>query len=118
MSARRQPGAAVSPKMSIAEPITEPLAMTSTCSVPASLSILQQLGATRLQNWRLILRIFLPFTAAFFLSYLFRSINALISSDLSSELALDAAGLGFLSSSYFLPFAPIQLPGRIWLARS
>jgi MFS family permease len=117
MSARRQPGAAVSPKMSIAEPITEPLAMTSTCSVPASLSILQQLGATRLQNWRLILRIFLPFTAAFFLSYLFRSINALISSELSSELALDAAGLGFLASVYFLTFAAVQLPVGIWLDR-
>jgi Major Facilitator Superfamily len=117
MSARRQLGAAVSPKMSIAEPITEPLAMASACSVPASLSILQQSGTARLQSWRLILRIFLPFTAAFFLSYLFRSINALISSELSSELALDAAGLGSLTSVYILTFAAVQLPVGIWLDR-
>jgi len=117
MSARRQLGAAASPKISITEPIPEPLATASTCSVPASLSILQQSGGTRRQNWRLILRVFLPFTAAFFLSYLFRTINALISSELTSELALDAADLGFLTSVYFLTFAALQLPVGIWLDR-
>ncbi len=83
----------------------------------ASLSILQQSGRTRHQSWRLILRVFLPFTAAFFLSYLFRTINALISSELSSELALDAADLGLLTSVYFLTFAAVQLPVGIWLDR-
>jgi len=78
---------------------------------------LQQSGRSRRQNWRLILRVFLPFTAAFFLSYLFRTINALISSELSSELALDAADLGFLTSVYFLTFAAFQLPIGIWLDR-
>src|SRR5712671_7600518 len=117
MSARHQLGAAVSPKIRMTEPVTEPLAMASACSAPASPSILQQSGTTRLQNWRLILRIFLPFTASFFLSYLFRSINALISIDLSSELALDAADLGFLTSVYFLTFAALQLPVGIWLDR-
>jgi type IV secretory pathway TrbF-like protein/predicted MFS family arabinose efflux permease len=78
---------------------------------------LQQSGGTRLQGWYLILRVFLPFTAAFFLSYLFRTINALIASDLSSELALDAADLGFLTSAYFLTFAAVQLPVGIWLDR-
>ncbi len=117
MSARHQLGAAASPKIRMTEPVTEPLAMASACSAPASLSILQQSGTTRLQNWRLILRIFLPFTASFFLSYLFRSINALISIDLSSELALDAADLGFLTSVYFLTFAALQLPVGIWLDR-
>ena len=117
MSARRQLGAAVSPKISITESIPESLATPSTCSAPASLSILQQSGGTRRQNWRIILRVFLPFTAAFFLSYLFRTINALISSELSSELALDAADLGFLTSVYFLAFAAFQLPIGIWLDR-
>jgi type IV secretory pathway TrbF-like protein/predicted MFS family arabinose efflux permease len=78
---------------------------------------LQQSGGTGRQSWRLILRVFLPFTAAFFLSYLFRTINALISSELSSELALDAADLGFLTSVYFLTFAALQLPVGIWLDR-
>jgi len=72
--------------------------------------MLQQSSATRGQNCRRILRVFLPFTAAFFLSYLFRTINALISSELSSELALDAADLGFLTSVYFLTFAALQQP--------
>ena len=60
-------------------------------------------------SWRLILRAFLPFTAAFYFSYLFRTINALISSELSSELALGAADLGFPTSVYFLAFAAVQL---------
>ncbi len=117
MSARRQLGAVVSPRISITEPIIEPLAVAPAWSAPASLSISQQSGATRRQSWRLILRVFLPFTAAFFLSYLFRTINAVISSELSSELALDAADLGFLTSVYFLTFAALQLPIGIWLDR-
>jgi MFS family permease len=43
-------------------------------------------------------------------SYLFRTINALISSDLAAELELSAADLGFLTSIYFLTFAAAQLP--------
>jgi len=117
MSARGQLGAVAGPKISIAERVTGPLATARACSEPESLSVLQQSSGARLQSWHLILRVFLPFTAAFFLSYLFRSINALISSDLSFELALDAADLGFLTSSYFLTFAAVQLPVGIWLDR-
>jgi transposase len=114
---RPPPAAAASPKISITGPVAEPLATASTCSAPASPSILQQSGGTRRRNWRLILRVFLPFTAAFFFSYLFRTINALISSELRSALALDAADLGFLTSVYFLTFAALQLPVGIWLDR-
>src|SRR5713101_1097180 len=117
MSARSQLGAAVSPKISVTEPVRAPLLTARARSTQAGLSILQQSGGTRLRGWRLILRVFLPFTAAFFLSYLFRTINALISSELSSELALDAADLGFLTSVYFLTFAALQLPISIWLDR-
>jgi type IV secretory pathway TrbF-like protein/sugar phosphate permease len=70
-----------------------------------------------LGSWRIILRVFLPFTAAFYLSYLFRTINALISSELSFELALDAADIGFLTSVYFLSFAALQLPVGVLLDR-
>jgi MFS family permease len=115
--ARRQLGAAVSPKISVTKSVTKPPAMASASSAPASPPIVQQSGTSRRQSWRLILRVFLPFTAAFFLSYLFRSINALISAELSSELALDAADLGFLTSVYFLTFAALQLPIGIWLDR-
>src|ERR1700730_18030758 len=46
--------------------------------------------------------VFLPFVAGCFLTYLFRSINASIAADLSSEFSLNAAELGLLTSAYFL----------------
>src|SRR5438445_7355009 len=100
MSRLRQLGIAVRPTISGTERLAGPFAMAPTRSAPASVSILQQSGATQRQSWRVILQVFFPFTAAFFLSYLFRTINAVISPELSSELALDAADLGFLTSVY------------------
>jgi len=117
MSARGQLGPAVSPKINLTEPVSALPLTARACSAQAGLSILQQSGGIRLRGWRVILRVFLPFTAAFFLSYLFRTINAVISSELSLELALDAADLGFLTSIYFLTFAALQLPIGIWLDR-
>jgi MFS family permease len=61
-------------------------------------------------QWRFFLSVLLPFAAGYYLSYLFRTINALISSDLAAELELSAADLGFLTSIYFLTFAAAQLP--------
>ena len=68
-------------------------------------------------NWRPIAFVFLPFAAGYFLSYLFRSINALISVQLTSDLALGAAGLGLLTSVYFLTFAAAQIPIGVLLDR-
>lgn len=48
---------------------------------------------------------------------MFRTIDALISSELNSEMALDAADLGLPTSVYFLTFAALQLPNGIWLDR-
>jgi len=59
---------------------------------------------------RLIVCVLLPFAAGYYLSYLFRTINALIADDLTAELNLSAADLGFLTSVYFLVFAAVQLP--------
>jgi MFS family permease len=59
---------------------------------------------------RLVTCVLLPFAAGYYLSYLFRTINALIAGDLTSELGLSAADLGFLTSVYFLVFAAVQLP--------
>src|SRR5262245_33126194 len=56
------------------------------------------------------LSLFLPFAAAYFLSYLFRVINAAISGTLVAEFDLNAAQLGVLTSVYFLTFAAVQLP--------
>jgi MFS family permease len=61
--------------------------------------------------------VLLPFAAGYYLSYLFRSINALIAGDLTAELGLSAADLGLLTSVYFLLFAAAQLPFGVLLDR-
>jgi len=58
-----------------------------------------------------------PFVAGYYLSYLFRTINALIADRLAAELALTAAQLGLLTAAYFVTFAAIQLPLGVWLDR-
>jgi MFS family permease len=65
----------------------------------------------------LIAFIFLPFTVGYYLSYLFRTINGLISGALTTNLALGAADLGFLTSVYFLTFAAAQIPIGVLLDR-
>lgn len=67
--------------------------------------------------WRRIARVFLPFVAGYYLSYLFRTINALIASHLSSDIGIGAADLGLLTSVYFLVFAVAQIPVGILLDR-
>jgi MFS family permease len=59
---------------------------------------------------RPILLVFLPFAAGYYLSYLFRLINAVLARSLTDELAVGAAQLGLLTSIYFLAFAATQLP--------
>ncbi|MGX4770574.1 MFS transporter [Bradyrhizobium guangdongense] len=68
-------------------------------------------------TWHLIARVFLPFAAGYYLSYLFRTINALIASHLSSDTGLGIADLGLLTSVYFLVFAAAQIPVGILLDR-
>jgi len=64
-----------------------------------------------------ILRVFLPFAFGYFLSYVFRVVNAVIAPDLVADLALDAGALGLLTSTYFLTFAAFQLPLGMLLDR-
>jgi predicted MFS family arabinose efflux permease len=56
-----------------------------------------------------IFRAFLPFAAGYYLSFLFRVINALIASHLTHDLGIGAAGLGTMTSAFFLAFAASQL---------
>ena len=63
------------------------------------------------------LRVLLPFAGGYFLSYLYRTVNAVISPDLISDFNLDASALGLLTSVYFLTFALFQLPLGILLDR-
>jgi MFS family permease len=69
------------------------------------------------QNRTLLLRAFLPFVAAYYLSFLFRTINATIAGSLTSEFGLSAGNLGLLTSVYFLTFAIAQIPIGILLDR-
>ncbi|HOL64836.1 MAG TPA: MFS transporter [Accumulibacter sp.] len=62
-------------------------------------------------------RLFLPFAGAYFLSYLYRTANAVIGPVLSNELSLGAGSLGLLTSAYFLTFAAAQLPLGMLLDR-
>jgi predicted MFS family arabinose efflux permease len=61
-------------------------------------------------SWRLIACVLLPFAAGYYLSYVLRTINALIAGDLAADLGLSAADLGFVTSVYFLVCAAVQLP--------
>lgn len=63
------------------------------------------------------IRLFLPFAGAYFLSYHFRTANAVIGPVLREDLALGAADLGLLTSAYFLAFGAAQLPLGMLLDR-
>jgi len=72
---------------------------------------------TKSHSIRHLLRVFLPFALGYFISYLFRNVNAVIAPDLVRDLALDPAGLGLLSSVYLLSFGAFQLPLGLLLDR-
>jgi MFS family permease len=65
----------------------------------------------------IVLQIFLPFAGGYFLSYLYRTINAVLAPRLAADLQLDAASLGLLTSVYFLTFGAFQLPLGVLLDR-
>ena len=65
----------------------------------------------------ILLRVFIPFALGYFLSYLFRTVNAVIAPDLVRDVGVDPASLGLLTSAYFLAFAAFQLPLGILLDR-
>jgi MFS family permease len=61
--------------------------------------------------------VFLPFVAAYYLSFLFRTINATVAGPLTAEFGLGAGDLGLLTSVYYLTFAAAQIPIGILLDR-
>lgn len=64
-----------------------------------------------------ISRVFFPFALGYFISYLYRVVNAVIAPDLVAELAVNPSQLGLLTSVYFIAFASSQLPLGILLDR-
>ena len=63
------------------------------------------------------IKVFLPFAAGYYLSYLLRTVNAVIAPELTRELTLTAADLGLLTSAYLLAFAAFQIPLGLLLDR-
>lgn len=61
--------------------------------------------------------VLLPFAGGYFISYLFRTINAVIVPDLAGDFGLGPRDLGLLTSAYFASFALFQLPLGILLDR-
>jgi MFS family permease len=65
----------------------------------------------------LFLRIFLPFAFAYFLSYIFRGVNAVIFPYLERDIGITAGDLGLLTSAFFLFFAGCQTVLGVMLDR-
>lgn len=63
------------------------------------------------------LRLVLPFAAGYFLSYLYRTVNAVLGPVIGPELNLPDNALGLLTSTYFLAFGAAQLPLGMLLDR-
>lgn len=66
---------------------------------------------------RLWFRLVPAYAAGYFLSYGLRSVNAVIAPELMQEMDITAAGLGLLTSAYFLAFGLFQLPLGLLLDR-
>ena len=66
---------------------------------------------------RVGLRVAAPFLAGYFVSYVYRMVNAVLAPTLAAEFGLSAGGLGLLSSMYFFSFAFCQLPVGVAMDR-
>lgn len=61
--------------------------------------------------------LYTAFAAGYLLSYLYRTVNAVISPELTRDLALEPGSLGLLTSAYFVAFAAMQIPVGMLLDR-
>ncbi len=69
-----------------------------------------QVAAGEIGNFHIVGLVVLPFVTGYFLSYYFRTVNAVIATRLMAELSLSAAQFGLITSAYFLMAALAQLP--------
>jgi predicted MFS family arabinose efflux permease len=74
-------------------------------------------GSPAALGLRIVLTVLAPFAAGYFLSSLFRSVNAVVGPRLVADIGLSATGLGLLTSAYLLAFALFQLPLGLLLDR-
>ena len=63
------------------------------------------------------MRVVLPFLAGYYVSYVYRSVNAVLGPTLAAEFGLSAADLGLLTGVYFLSFGLFQIPLGLLLDR-
>ncbi len=61
--------------------------------------------------------ILVPFALGYFMSYLFRAVNAVVAPNLVKDAGLNASELGLLTAAYLVSFALFQLPLGILLDR-
>jgi len=66
---------------------------------------------------QIIARVFIPFMLAYFLSEIFRNVNGVVGPVLQTDLGLNAAALGALTSTFFVSVAAAQLFVGILLDR-
>lgn len=66
---------------------------------------------------RLALVVVVPFASGYFMSYLYRNINAVVGRYLIEELGLSGADIGLLTAAYFFTFALAQIPIGVMLDR-
>lgn len=64
-----------------------------------------------------MLRVVLPFLAGYYISYVFRAVNAVLGPGLAAEFGLSAAQLGLLTGIYFFSFGLVQVPLGVLLDR-
>ena len=66
---------------------------------------------------RLALTVVFPFALGYFVSYIYRTVSAVLAPYLIADVGLSASDLGLLTSAYFLAFAIFQLPVGMLLDR-
>ena len=59
----------------------------------------------------------LPFLAGYYISYIFRAVNAVLGPTLAAEFGLTASALGLLTGIYFFAFGMFQVPLGVLLDR-
>ena len=84
-------------------------AVDTTADTPADTVAYPRLGVAML--------ILTPFGLGYFMSYMFRAVNAVVAPNLIAEVGLTAAELGLLTAAYLMSFAAFQLPLGILLDR-
>lgn len=75
------------------------------------------MSASGLSLGRIAATVLLPFGCGYFLSYLFRAVNAVVAPDLVRDVGLSTEGLGLLTAAYLIAFAAFQPPLGVLLDR-